>query len=336
MYELLGICLALSALLMLNAFASVLAAGVWRVVALRVSRWPASVRSRLLFTLRVSPSALAATLVFALVVPAYVLNEPTNTGEIVGTKLLLLAAASAAGVLLACWRIARTWRATRRVVRDWMQHAVPVEVKGLRLPAYSIRHRFPVIAVIGVVRPRLFIAEQIFDALTTQELAAALAHERGHVVARDNLKRALLQAGQDALLLAPLGRSLRREWQHESELAADEFAASAGPIVALNLASAIVKISRLIHGGACPTLPAGAYLLGDEESGLSRRVRNLLHLASAAGSTRSGASLRAGSAIRIELWLGLCVCTAGAFILTHPFVLKVTHEAIERVVQTLR
>lgn len=337
MYELLGLCLALSALLALNAFASAIAEGIWRGVALRVERWPAAARSRLLFALRVSPSALAAAFVFALVVPAYLLNEPPNTGEIVGAKLLILATASAAGVLLACWRIARTWRATRRLARDWMQHAVPVDVEGLRLPTYSIRHRFPVIAVIGVVRPRLFIAAQIFDALTAEELSAALAHERGHVVARDNLKRAVLQAGQDALLLAPLGRSLRREWQRESELAADEFAAAAGPVAALNLASAIVKISRLIPGGARPTLPAGAHLLGDEEGGLSRRVRNLVNLASSSRSMRPHASLCAvGSAITIELWLGLCVCAAGAFILTHPFVLKATHAAIERVVETLR
>jgi Zn-dependent protease with chaperone function len=335
-YELLGICLVLATLLALNAFASALAEGVWRVVAPRVSRWPASARARLLFALRVSPSALAAAIVFALVVPAYLLNEPPNTGERVGAKLLILATASATGVLLACWRIARTLRATRRLSHDWMQHAERVVIEGLRLPAYSIRHRFPVIAVIGVVRPRLFIAAQIFDTLTAEELTAALAHECGHVVARDNLKRAVLQAGQDALLLAPLGRSLRREWQRESELAADEFAASAGSVAALNLASAIVKISRLIYGGARPTLPAGAHLLGDEEGGLSHRVRNLLRLASSSEGTRSNASLRAGAAITIEMWLGLCICAAGSFIITHPFVLKATHTAIERVVETLR
>jgi Zn-dependent protease with chaperone function len=333
-YALLGICLALSTLLTLNAFASALAEVIWRVVAPRISLWPAIARARLLFALRVSPSALAAALVFALVVPAYLLNEPQNTGEIVGAKLLILAAASAVGVLLAFWRIARTWRATRGLSRDWMRHAEPVEVAGLRLDAYSIRHRFPVIAVIGVLRPRLFIAAQIFDSLTAGELAAALAHERGHVEARDNLKRAVLQAGQDALLLAPLGRSLRRAWQRESELAADEFAASAGPAAALDLASAIVKISRLIPGGARPTLPAGAHLLGDEGDGLSRRVRNLLRLASAPDGACLLDGLRASSRITAALWLG--IFSAFAFLLTHPVVLKATHVAIERVVESLR
>jgi beta-lactamase regulating signal transducer with metallopeptidase domain len=332
-YELLGICLALSALLALNAFASALAVVIWRAVTPRISQWPAAARARLLFSLRVSPSVLAVALVLSLVIPAYLLNEPLDTDERVGTKLLILACVSAAGVLLALWRIARTWLATRDLTRDWMRHAEPVEVEGLRLPAYSIRHRFPVIAVIGVLRPRLFIAAQIFDTLTAEELAAALAHEHGHVSAHDNLKRAVLQAGQDALLLAPLGRSLRLEWQHESELAADEFAAWAGPAAALNLASAIVKISRLIPDGARPTLPAGAHLLGEEEGGLSRRVRNLLRLAAPGARERLSRPF-GGTLLAWIIWFAaIATCL---FAIAYPSVLKLTHSTIEQVVANLR
>ena len=334
MYLLLGTCLALSALLALNAFASALAELAWRAVAPRVAGRAAAVRARMLFALRVSPPALAAALVFALLLPAYLLHEPHDTDERVGVKLLLLAALSAAGVVLACWRVARTWLATRRLVRYWMRHAEPFAAEGASVPAFRIRHRFPVIAVIGVLRPRLFIATQIFDALTPGELSSALAHERGHVEARDNLKRAVLQAGQDALLvLAPLGRKLRREWQRESELAADEFAASAGPDAALDLASAIVKISRLIPAGATPTLPAGAHLLGESDDGLSRRVRALLRLASSPEGALSPKSLRARRTLLVTLCL--CLCAAGAPLLAHPEVLKLTHEAIERVVEHL-
>jgi Zn-dependent protease with chaperone function len=336
LYLLLGICLALSALLALNAFASALAELVWRVVAPRVAGRPAALRARLLFALRVSPPALAAALVFSLLLPAYLLHEPFDTEEEIGAKLLLLAAVSAAGVLLACWRVARTWLATRRLTRDWMRHAEPFAAECVRVPAYRISHRFPVIAVIGVLRPRLFIASQIFDALTEGELASALAHERGHVEARDNLRRTVLQVGQDALLLlSPLGRSLRREWQRESELAADEFAASAGPAAALDLASAIVKISKLIPAGATPTLPAGAHLLGEGEDGLSRRVRNLLRLASSPEGALAAASLHARRPLKTALCICLCAAAA-APLLTHTEVLRVTHDAIEQVVEHLR
>ena len=331
MYALLCICLTLSALLAVNAVASALAGVAWRALAPRVQGWDACARARLLFALRVSPPAAAALLAFALVVPAYILHEPADSGESVGVRLLMLACASAAGVLLACWRVLQTWSATRRLVRDWMRRAETFEFEGVRVPAFRIRHSFPVIAVIGVLRPRLFVASQVFDALTPEELAAALAHERGHVEGFDNLKRALLQAGEDALLHAPLGRSLRREWQRESEMAADEFAAAAGPAVALDLASAIVKISKLVPRGARPTLPVGAQLLG--EDGTSRRVRNLLRLASS-GEVARGGGLHAHS----PLALTLCVCciTAGAYLFTHPEVLRATHVAIEHVVEHLR
>jgi Zn-dependent protease with chaperone function len=333
LYALLCICLTLSALLALNALASALAGVVWRALAPRVQGWEAAARARLLFSLRVSPPVAAAALAIALIIPSYLLYEPPDSGEGVSIKLLLLAGVSAAGVLLACWRVARTWLATRRLARDWMRRAEPFEVEGVRVPAFRIRHSFPVIAVIGVLRPRLFVAAQVFDALTPEELTAALAHESGHVEGRDNLKRALLQAGEDALLHAPLGRSLRRAWQRESEMAADEFAAAAGATAALDLASAIVKISKLIPRGARPTLPAGAHLLGDSDDGTSRRVRNLLRLASNASGER------VCSPARSPLATALCLClffTAGTLLLIHPDILKVTHAAIEQVVEQLR
>ena len=332
MYEMLGICLALAALLAVNAVASALAALVWRVLRGRASRTSADVRARLLFTLRILPPALAAAFVFALVVPAYVLMEPAHTDEVVGLKLFIFASASAAGVLLALWRVAGTWRATRQFEREWMSRAEPVRIEGIATPAFSIRHHFPVIAVVGVLRPRLFIASQLFDELTPEELSAALAHERGHIDARDNLKRALLRAGEDALLSAPFGRALTRTWRKDSEMAADEFAASESPGAALNLASAIVKISRMIPAGARPTLPLGAHLIGDDEDGLSRRVRHLLKLASAGVRARVRARRRP-----LLVWsFRVALCAAFVFAVTATNVLAFTHAAIEQVVACLK
>lgn len=334
MYALIGTCLALAALLALDACGLLITTAVWRVASARASAWPAASRARLLFTLPVLPPALAALFVFALVLPAYVLTEPAHTSETVGVKLLLLAAASAAGVLLALRRVAATWLATRRLARAWVSRAEPVEVRGVGIPAYRIRHRFPVVAVVGALRPRLFIAAQVFDALDAEELAAALAHERRHVEAHDNLKRALLRAGQDSLPLFPAGRALVRAWQRESELAADEYAASRGPASALNLASAIIKISRLVPAGERPVLPAGAHLLGADEDGLSRRVLRLLQLAPTGGGAHSSPDTSARSLPASALWLGLSA--SFLFAVTRPEVLNLTHAAIERAVALLR
>ena len=80
MYELIGISLALAALLALNALVSLVDDIAWRVAGPHTSGWRAETRARLLFALRVFPPALAAAFVFALLVPAYVLTEPANTG----------------------------------------------------------------------------------------------------------------------------------------------------------------------------------------------------------------------------------------------------------------
>jgi beta-lactamase regulating signal transducer with metallopeptidase domain len=333
-YELIGISLALAALLALNALVSLVDDIVWRVAGPHTSGWRAETRARLLFALRVLPPALAAAFVFALLVPAYVLTEPANTGETVGLKLFLIAAVSAAGLLLALWRIASTLVATRRLARGWLRRAEPVEVEGVSIPAYRIRHEFPVIAVVGVFRPRLFIASKVFDALSAGELAAALAHERSHVRARDNFKRAVLRASQDALLFAPLGRALARAWMNDCELAADESAASESPTAALDLASAIIKISRLIPAGARPLMPAGAHLLGEDEDSLSRRVRNLLRLATPDSRARLRTRARAERFAVLSVRFGFGM--AFALVVTHPSFLRVTHAAIEQVVANLR
>ena len=72
MYELLGISLALTGLLTLNAFASLLTAALWRVLQKRAQTWPAVTRSELLFALRVFPGAVAVICVVALFMPAYI------------------------------------------------------------------------------------------------------------------------------------------------------------------------------------------------------------------------------------------------------------------------
>ena len=48
----------------------------------------------------------------------------------------------------------------------------------------------------GLFRPQLVISRGVVDSLPPEQLAAALEHERGHMIGRDNLKRL-------ALLLVP-------------------------------------------------------------------------------------------------------------------------------------
>jgi Zn-dependent protease with chaperone function len=251
-------------------------------------------------------------------------------------KLGALAAISAAGLLLAAWRGLAAWLATRRLIRDWLRNAGPIALENVSIPAYRLQHQFPVIAVVGAFRPRLFVADSLLDSLNSEELAAAIAHECGHLLSRDNLKRALLRICRDALTIVPCGRILDRDWAEAAEAAADEHAARRGGPVALDLAAALVKIARLIPPGARPTIPASALLIGENAGGIAYRVTKLMEMASASDPAKSRASAITGA-----LWLsfGLSVAATTLLMAFHPDWhdwLAAIHRLTETVVSTLQ
>lgn len=281
MYQLLGICLALTVLLAVNSIVSLGMAVVWKLAKNYLSRFSARTRAEILFAMRAVPPATALVCVGLFLIPAYVNYEPVATTEVVSKKLAALAFFSAAGLALASWRICRSWLATRSLLQSWLREAEPIHLTGVGVPAFRIRHSFPIIAVVGTLRPRLFIAEQVLRTLKEPELAAAIAHEHGHLQARDNLKRSTLRACSNLLLVVPFGRSLDHAWAGAAEAAADEHAAATNPESALNLASALVKIAKLVPSGARANVPVAAYLVGIEETqGVKTRIQRLIELAS--------------------------------------------------------
>ncbi len=279
MYNLLGICLALAALLTVNALASILMTTAWRFVSRFTKNRSAATRARLIFICRTFPATAALLAVIVFFIPSYLAFEPKQTGETVSVKLGLLALFSAIGIALAFWRGLAAWLTTKRLAGDWLKHSETIFLENLPVPAYRINHQFPVVAVIGVLRPKLFVANQIFDSLSTEELTAVIAHETAHVAARDNLKYWLMRICRDVLVIVPSNRLLDKEWAEAIELAADEKAANCkNGTAALDLAQALIKIARLIPAGVRPTMPAGAFLIdGETESGdaLTRRIQRL-------------------------------------------------------------
>lgn len=334
MYELLGFCLALAALLTVNAFASLLSVALWRSTRPLTNHWSAATRANVLFALRVFPPATAIICVLALLVPAYIAHEPRATDEVVSLKLAVIAFLSVLGLALAIWRGLRTWQVTRRLVTDWLNHAEPIKIENVSIPSYRVAHRFPVVAVVGALRPRLFIANQIFDTLSREEIQAVVAHETGHLAARDNLKRALVRACRDVLMIVPCGRSLDRAWAECAEAAADEHAARrCGALGALDLAEAMIKISRVVPSGARPTMPAGAFLLAEAGGDVVRRVRLLTEMT----PVETTYKLRRESFSSLIMWGLICSLFAAiAFISTNDQMLLWMHTTIERVVFLLR
>ena len=332
MFELLGACMALSALFVVRAAGSAGAMVAWRMLRARIESWPAAARARILFGLGTVPTFVAVLMTFALVVPAYLLHEPSPPREVVGVRLVGLAAVSALGVAMALWRVATRLAATRRLKAHWKRDAVAINLPGATLPTYRIRHPFPVIAVVGVLRPSLFIAEQLLDELDEAELAAAISHETGHAVARDNFKRTVMLACRGGAPFAIPSPSLDRAWSDAAECAADEYAARADARRALDLASALVKIARLVPAGLTPALPAISSAASGSIDGVASRIRRLVALADRSHPIPPGLGPHAWALLRAPHWLLVAGVAAFAAV---PGALARLHGTVEVVVAML-
>jgi beta-lactamase regulating signal transducer with metallopeptidase domain len=332
-YELLGICLVLAALLTINAISSTVAAACSPLLTRALQHRSARMRAEVLFALRVGPTALALLSVTLFLVPSYLGYEPYKTSEIVSKKLAALAILSTIGVAHALWRALASWFATRALLQEWLAGAVRIELSGTSIPTFRISNSFPIIAVVGIVRPRLFIAARVLETLNQEELTSAIAHEGGHLAAQDNFKRALLRACRDVLMIVPCGRTLDRAWAEAAECAADEHAAQQSPEIALNLASALVKIAKMVPVGARATVPLAAFLVGVEETrGVKARVRRLLEIAS------NGHLRRSTNPILIQAVSAASICgllLLAIVVATNPIILVAIHNVIEQAVKIL-
>jgi len=245
----------------------------------------------------------------------------------------VLAILSVVGVTFALWRALRSWFATRLLRREWLSNAVQIRPGGISIPSFRFANSFPIVAVVGTFRPRLFIAEHVLEILSKEELTAAIAHECGHLSAHDNFKRSLLRACRDVLMIVPCGRSLDRAWAEAAECAADEHAAQQNAETALNLASALVKIAKMVPFGARASVPMAAFLVGVEETrGVKARVRRLLEIASD-GCRRSVPNptiARVLPATSLGFLLVFAVVVA-----SNQQVLVTVHSIVERAVKLL-
>src|SRR5690242_13961060 len=335
MYVFLGTTLILAPLLTINARATMAAAGLGRLSKPPPWRCSAPPPAEVLFVMRIAPPVIAVVALAAFMVPSYLIYEPHKTEEFVSWKLGTLAALSAVGVVLAIWRGVRSWLATRSLLNEWLASSTPIQLDAIAVPTFVVQHPFPIIAVVGALRPRLFIAHQVLDSLSQEELAAAIAHECGHLAAHDNFKRSVMRISRAALLLIPCGRSLDRAWSDASESAADEHAAERSSLVALNLASALVRIAKMIPKGQRQIMPASvsAFLSDDEDTPRVKvRVRRLVELA----VTEPRQLVSSAPLFRFMPWLVLAaLVVTGVSIESRPQVLAAVHTFLEQVVKFL-
>ena len=100
---------------------------------------------------------------------------------------------------LAIVRVVTAVRGTARYLHRCERHGEQISVPGETAPALLLKDKSPVLAVAGVVHPRLVISRRVMRELTAEQIDAALSHERAHRSSGDNLKRFLMLLAPDML-----------------------------------------------------------------------------------------------------------------------------------------
>jgi Zn-dependent protease with chaperone function len=263
-----------------------------------------------LFSWRMAPTAASALVAWLAVPISYALWEEAVVEERVGPVALILAALGTALMLSALWRAGVAIAQTAQIERR-LQNATRVRLPAAPLPTSVVESTFPVVALVGLIASRLFVARTVLEACTSDEWSAVMAHEQAHARARDNLRRLAMVSAPDVLAWLPAGTQLLREWAQTAELSADESAARQGSL-GLHLASALVKVARLATSEPGRLAPTALY----RGEPIADRVHRLLE--------PPAAQLEPSR----RRWPAVPLSVAG---LTAPLWLPVLHRTIELV-----
>jgi len=278
--------------------------------------------ARFLLALRLLPALGAALIVVVVCLPSYLWLEPEAPTERVGFGCL---AAAVLGVAMWVVSLARGLRAAagaRRFLRQCQRVGRPARLPGRRanagMTAWIVDGAAPLLALGGIVRPRLVVSHGVVDALSPEQLSAALRHERAHWAARDNLKRLCILLAPGILPFEGSSRVLERGWRKFTEWAADDRAVAGSARRSFALAGALVRVARMTSDVSPAPV---ALLLGDTDE-LAARVDRLLRPAPPPAGPRPILALSAMVLMAVSL----------AAIL-QPAALYSVHLALERLVE---
>jgi Zn-dependent protease with chaperone function len=289
-------------------------------------RIPPHLAARCLLVLRVLPAAGAALIVVAICLPSYLWLEPDAPTERVSFGCLAVALLGIAmwGISLArgLRAAAGSRRFLRRCQREGRPARLPGDLANACIDAWIVDGTAPLLALGGIARPRLVISRGVVSALSPEELAAALRHERAHWIARDNLKRLCILLTPAILPFADSSRTLERDWRKFAEWAADDRAVAGSARRSFALAAALVRVARMTADA--PQSPL-ALLLGDADQ-LAARVDRLLRPA-------APTQLPAGPRPILALSAILLMAGSLAVAMLQPAALYSVHLALEHLVE---
>ena len=187
-------------------------------------------------------------------------------------------AALVAGLLYA---IVDRLRLNRDVSRLFASHrtrpALPEEPLGRLAREFGVERDLRILVAhakhpaftAGVRQPRIYVSDGLQQTLNAAELRAVFRHELHHYMRRDPLRFAALRFAAKTFFWLPLMGLLAEDLMEESEMMADDFAASSDHgSDPLDVASALIKLGRGQSLAATPSI--GGFTL------IERRVRRLL------------------------------------------------------------
>jgi Zn-dependent protease with chaperone function len=317
MFALRGIAVSLTFFVLLYCLLSTLVAVAWRSLKLLHAREQSL--SRVLFVLRVLPLVASIAMTFAFVVPSFQLLEPRsiNPDEGIGAMPLALGVSALLLIAWGCFRVITAQTATSRVVARWLEGARPLNVDAsAQTVTFCSRREAPPLTLVGLRRPRVLVSESTVALLSHDELHIALKHELAHMRSRDNLKKLVFR-----FCPFPGMAKLESVWSQTAELAADDAAVS-NLDDAVDLAAALVKLSRLVPVDAAPVCTVG-FVTGS----ISARVARLL------AWNEAGASK--AEHLRILPWYVIPPVLAAIFlvIVSYGPTLALTHKVTEWLVR---
>jgi Zn-dependent protease with chaperone function len=324
MFALRGIAVSLTFFVLIYCLLSALVAVAWRSLRLLHATGPRL--TDLFFAVRVLPLVVSVVVTFAFVVPSFQLLEPRslNVEEGIGAMPLALGICALLLIACGCWRVIAAQTQTSRVVARWLEgaHRLPVDIPAkndaatAKTVTFCSRPEAPPLTLVGFRKPKVLVSESTVALLTDDELQVALKHELAHMQSRDNLKRLIFR-----FCPFPGMAKLESAWSQAAELAADDAAVSSLND-AIDLAAALVKLSRLVPVEAAPVCTVG-FVTGS----IGARVARLLAWNEAEAAATRQMRMRPWYVIPPVLMAMLCVTA------TYGPLLALTHEMTEWLVR---
>jgi len=316
-------CLAVSFLV--GVLTSVLCLPATRLVRTQIGKRHPGTTANILFALRLMPAVVATLVAVEFALPAFLLFEPQPSDDYVGPLQFGLAASGALVLGVMIFRAVHVLRSTYLVEKHWKSLSERIQIPGIGVPTYCVKGVPSLFVATGIMRPSVFVSDEIVAEFSSDEMAAAAEHEMAHIRAHDNLKQLLLEICRPPVWLMRLGAA-DHLWLQSVELAADHAALAEGN-EPLHLASALLKVARQRRSFLGRVTVAGSHLVPAERAvRLETRVNHLVELADDDTASRSRQLSRR---LVYGFILATTLCFALSYVTTAHVVLRFVERALD-------